>query len=92
MQNYLNLLVTVFIRTVMKQMIVPFLLACSSVGGCQTTTPTNCKAYLAKETPDQVRAIADAIVRGSMPLIHNQEIVGAVDARGKVTGCDPRKP
>ena len=75
----------------MKKLVFPLLLVCSFMSGCQTTTPTNCKAYLAKETPEQAKAILDAIVNGSMPLHYNQQIVGAVDASGKVTGCDPRK-
>ena len=57
---------------------------------CQTTTTKDCKAYLAQETPAQAQAIITALAQGKVALIYEGRIVGALDANGNVTGCDPR--
>ena len=74
----------------MRFLFALFLPAILALVACQTTTPTNCKAYLATETREQAQAIVYAIANGSTPLRYNQQIVGAVDANGKIVGCDPR--
>ena len=63
----------------------------------QTTSGNKCASYIEKSTPEDVRSLADALLKGGVSayqqnrvLYINQQVVGIELPDGEVVGCDPR--
>ena len=63
----------------------------------QTTSGNKCASYIEKSTPEDVRSLADALLKGGVSayqqnrvLYIDQQVVGIELPDGEVVGCDPR--
>ena len=63
----------------------------------QTTSGNKCASYIENSTPEDVRALADALLKGGVSayqqnrvLYIDQQVVGIELSDGEVVGCDPR--
>ena len=63
----------------------------------QTTSGNKCASYIEKSTPENVRSLADALLKGGVSayqqnrvLYIDQQVVGIELPDGEVVGCDPR--
>ena len=63
----------------------------------QTKSGNKCASYIENSTPEDVRALADALLKGGVSayqqnrvLYIDQQVVGIELSDGEVVGCDPR--